>query len=776
MPPPAPCIRSTLSPTGVTSRPRRYSPYPDPANRASRNYFSCDSGPQHAANGSTASQGTSNALVGSAPDYQGSFNLQSSYSQDYSRGGVFENAHHFAIHNPVFNDNSDSNNFMNKLEEYTIPGAAFDDSDRDPPPRCHPDTRLAILQRAQNFFTNHQRNKNILWLVGPAGVGKSAIMQSLAENVSSSTPSNIILGSLFFSVNGRDDGSKTFTTFAYQIAVHNSLYRRFVQNEVANDPKLLRKSLPTQFRKLIIEPFIGGAFDESHRRYLILIDGLDECNGNETQRQIVDLISSFCTAPFVWIISSRPEPHITSFFTGAVALACEKEEIVIDSDEAREDVERYLRDELGKLRPKYPALPSKAQWPREGDFIKLSAGANGLFAFASTAVRFIDDPESGDPESRLVEILEVIDNILSQPRDNDAHPMAKLDALYSRILSRVPIRTLLTTKKVLLGIDMTSTPNTDNHFAYLCNWLGLASNIAYGALYQLHSVLDIPPQDDAHIKPLKYFHKSFRDYFFNFDRSGMFRDPQSTREELELECAQRVLGEAADTGINGGLGPGVHGVLVSWNTQNTAGLVDDATRARLYLQAMQIVTLELHRPSQSTVLHFFKLFDMRIYLGKYSNFLTTWPPGKCNNEESLIECGVLHDILIGKLDTSNIDWTSPFFDCLYRSKSPVIAYALALDKSDFDEAPLYKTWRLEGGRHRVWCDMDKQERESQLVIFVQHFKHWQIHSPDLPITVFIDIRNWGFLYCDFADPVADPADGARWSCCIPYCFPSVMGI
>ncbi|KAF9449004.1 hypothetical protein P691DRAFT_759404 [Macrolepiota fuliginosa MF-IS2] len=612
--------------------------------------------------------------------------------QGHRQGGILEKAHDFVMNNPVLVQNDDPSSFMKDLMEYTIPGAAFDDSDRNPPPRCHPGTRLEILHRSQNFFADPQHSRKMLWIVGPAGVGKSAIMQSLAETVSS-VNSDVVLGaSLFFSIDGRNEGSKTFTTIAYQIAVKDRPYRDFIRNEMSNDPTLVKKSLRTQFTEFIVGPFALRAAHGTCRRFLILIDGLDECAGTVPQCEILDLISSFCTdyptAPLVWIVASRPEPHITTFFTGAdAALVYEKEEIVIDSDQGREDVEHYLRDRLGKLRSKYIALPSEpTQWPPEHKFLKLSVGAGGLFAFASTAVRFIDDPETGDPESRFQEILEVIDNILSQPRHGDVHPMATLDALYSRIISRVPAHVLSTTKKLLLAMS------NDLQFIALCNWLGLASNIAYGALHQLHSVLYIPPRELAHEDSLGHLHKSFQDYLCDFNRSGIFQDHKKRKQELESECVRRILNEAADPGVNGGSGPGIHNILVSWDTN---GRCQGVNQNYLYFKATNVV----------------------------------------------------------------------------RSRFEV-ARALALDRMDVHEGPEFYTWTLRGETHHIWGRLDERERESQLSIFVQHFKHQQIHSPDLTVIAYVDIRNWGFLFCEFVDP----ADAGNWSCCIPYHFPSATGI
>ncbi|KAF9441485.1 hypothetical protein P691DRAFT_683745, partial [Macrolepiota fuliginosa MF-IS2] len=57
---------------------------------------------------------------------------------------------------------------------YIIPGAEYNSAARDPPPRCHPDTRTQIRAELYKRFNDSTR---IVWMHGPAGVGKSAIMQ-----------------------------------------------------------------------------------------------------------------------------------------------------------------------------------------------------------------------------------------------------------------------------------------------------------------------------------------------------------------------------------------------------------------------------------------------------------------------------------------------------------------------------------------------------------------------------------------------------------------------
>jgi hypothetical protein len=110
---------------------------------------------------------------------------------------------------------------MKELLEKTILGAEFDSSARDPPPRCHPGTRLAILERCLRFIVDNN-DKKMRWVFGAAGVGKSAIMQTVAE---SPLPPVTLRASIFFNVTGRSDGSKSIITLAYQLAVKCRPYR-----------------------------------------------------------------------------------------------------------------------------------------------------------------------------------------------------------------------------------------------------------------------------------------------------------------------------------------------------------------------------------------------------------------------------------------------------------------------------------------------------------------------------------------------------------------------
>lgn len=431
---------------------------------------------------------------------------------------------------------------MLKLLKETIPGAALDSSDRDPPPRCHPETRLSIINRTQCFITNCNGSRRMRWIVGPAGVGKSAIMQTLAEITTDATDDVVLGASIFFSINGRNDGTKAITTLAYQFAVNYFPYREFVEEAMTRDPSLLGKSMTAQFNKFIVEPFVRRLPRPCHGRFLIVIDGLDECNTHHSQCELLSLISDFCmkypASPLVWVVASRPEPHITAFFSRTeVAPAYEKEEILVDSDEAREDVERFLHVEFKKIQMKSPALADLARWPTEHDFLKVADASDGLFAYASTVIKYIDDPAYGNPVSQLHEVLKVICSNSRNLVVGKAHPMAQLDALYWRMLSRVPADVMVDTRRILLTMV-----DCDTSFYVLGNFLGMTKDAAYGATYHLRAVLSVPQPDSESM--IYAFHKSFTDFLKDFKRSKFSPDFEHETEQVYALCARRILEEA----------------------------------------------------------------------------------------------------------------------------------------------------------------------------------------------------------------------------------------
>jgi len=181
------------------------------------------------------------------------------------------------------------------------------------------------------------------------------------------------------------------------------------------------------------------------------------------------------------------------------------------------------------MRSQFPHVPPN--WPKETQFLKLTNGASGLFVFARTAVRFMEDPNHADPVSRLNLLLSVIDYL--GVAVSDEHPFALLDALYHHILISIP-STLWPTAKRILGFYICSQPRRDSTLDGLLYALeshslmaasvilNIEQHVVYSSLHKLHSVLEIPRPDVPHESGVSFFHASFGDYLRDPIRSNGF--------------------------------------------------------------------------------------------------------------------------------------------------------------------------------------------------------------------------------------------------------------
>lgn len=251
-------------------------------------------------------------------------------NQVLARAGSFHQAHDFVMHSPVFQETTNNEAegapkpflaivtlteplvVIRKLTQRVLVGAEFDSNARDPPPRCHEGTRESLIAKIQNWLGDLRKAKKLLWLNGPAGVGKSAIMQTLAE---AEARLGRLGASLFFSrTDKRHDPAKVLPTLAFQLALTNPSYRAYIVEQLTLNPLLLDKSIREQFHKLIVEPFALRKPRVPDDIRCILLDGLDECQGEDAQCNLIQLISDFIrhypTVPIIWIIATRPEEHL----------------------------------------------------------------------------------------------------------------------------------------------------------------------------------------------------------------------------------------------------------------------------------------------------------------------------------------------------------------------------------------------------------------------------------------------------------------------------------
>lgn len=393
---------------------------------------------------------------------------------------------------------------------------------------------------------NPVRTHKVTWLHGPAGVGKSAVIQTLAESESDSH-SSILGATLFFSRPAqRNDPQKLFNTIAYQLAVKYQPYRQYIVGLLAADSRVVKKSMVEQFKQFIVRPFGKQRLLEGSA-ILVTLDGLDECEGEPAQREIIFFITEFSlqypNTPLIWIIASRPEPQISSAFSRQDIQGNFLDiDMPIDSDQACADVEHFLRDIFAEIRENYSASFSpEQQWPTETQFVKVATKASGLFVFANTVIRFVDDVEYGNPVAQLQVVIDILDTRLVVGAQEN--PFLALDALYTHILSGVSPRVLPVLRK-LQPLFIRST----REFAVACNILAISQADAYSALRKLHSVVKVPPPEQAGSVALGVFHASFTDFLCSSARSGTFWVDLLEGERLWTSSCIRLLLEAHDPG------------------------------------------------------------------------------------------------------------------------------------------------------------------------------------------------------------------------------------
>ena len=137
-------------------------------------------------------------------------------------------------------------------------GAIHDSAERSPAPNCHPDTRKAVRQIILDWILAESSISHFFWLYGPAGAGKTSILQAIAEFLRSPTGSGQNFGGSFFfsrGKHGRDQGHFLFSTIAYQLALNVPGLRQHINRIMELDPTLHTKSMGVQLQTLIVDAF-----------------------------------------------------------------------------------------------------------------------------------------------------------------------------------------------------------------------------------------------------------------------------------------------------------------------------------------------------------------------------------------------------------------------------------------------------------------------------------------------------------------------------------------
>ena len=370
---------------------------------------------------------------------------------------------------------------------------------------------------------NQSQKHRLLWMHGPAGVGKSAIAKSCAEK----TAAQRRLGASFFFSRTQhvDDPLWFFTTIAHQLTMEINEYKKALDLKIQHNPTLPSKGLDVQFRELIIEPFLElKEQNVDMEDKMVIIDGLDECNGDSEQSKIMELVAKSVIEhgdkiPLLWAFFSRPEFHIDHEFSlCSSSHLLSKVELPV-SESSDDDIKRYFRD---KLRP---LASADIVWPSEDTLDILVSMAAGLWIYAATLVRFIMDEHAVSPQRQLAGVLTFHEQRTQS--NTESNVTAELDAFYKMIMDRISPEHHLPIVQQSLLIHHTASGAALHTIA---NILDLTLEELKNALSRLHSVLTfipeiIPEKEREWGEPfhgsvhISFYHASFMEFLLSKTRS-----------------------------------------------------------------------------------------------------------------------------------------------------------------------------------------------------------------------------------------------------------------
>ncbi|KIL54221.1 hypothetical protein M378DRAFT_862621 [Amanita muscaria Koide BX008] len=340
---------------------------------------------------------------------------------------------------------------LEHMEKFVSFSAFHNSPIQDPDRKCHPGTRLGVLNRIRNWFNNTTSAERAFWLHGPAGAGKSAIAQTIARSCNQGQ----VAATFFFyrSDTSRNDGNCLFTTIAWQLAFLIPGVKDHIARALDRRPDLPRMDVETQFEEFILRPFQALKNVSTHlRSHVVIIDGVDECIDDKLQRRFLKLIGNAIKdnhIPLRFLICSRPEAHIQETID-----RFPKPNLQIDLaslDDANHDIEKYLKDEFSRIASEQDL--DSTTWPGHEKIQQVIYKSSGQFIYASTVIRCVSDEYNS--------AVAQLDIILGLKPPSSKSPFAELDALFMDILERQPDQAFLMTFLALLVARLSITPDSN---------------------------------------------------------------------------------------------------------------------------------------------------------------------------------------------------------------------------------------------------------------------------------------------------------------------------
>jgi hypothetical protein len=221
--------------------------------------------------------------------------------------------------------------------------------------RCLPLTCQEGLQFVTNWFTTTVADKNVLWLHGVAGTGKSTIATTIVDHF---RETNHLGAFLFFDRNNSDPES-VVRTLAYQLGRSDPQIRNAINMMIDINENVMDATIDRQVTGLLVQPLQAIRTFAKNGPIIIVIDGLDECVDSASRKVILKALNKgFCKFPsnFRVLVTSRNDPDINAIFRLQDNVF--EHELNVSQPSNEKYICTFLRSEMATIREvKYRKIP-----------------------------------------------------------------------------------------------------------------------------------------------------------------------------------------------------------------------------------------------------------------------------------------------------------------------------------------------------------------------------------------------------------------------------------
>lgn len=386
--------------------------------------------------------------------------------------------------------------------------------------RCYPGTRETAMGRVDAWIRGGDSTERpIFWLSGPAGSGKSAIAQSIAERC-------LALGipmanfSWFRSDKTRNHAAPLVATLLVQLFDICPAIKWRIHHFITQNHYIFDRSVEQQLKALMVSAIIHPGQEWTGRQKTVMIlDGLDECWPDTTQQEIIRALHYVVKQPnfpFIFFVSSRAEPHLTRSFN-TIRSQVARMYLNGDNISPSDDIRRFVVGEYYEIKETHHlASTLDSDWPSADDIESIVRKSSGQFIYAATIMTFLKT----SPDSPIFNV-EMIKGI--RPVENSS-PFAQLDAIYSHILAKArnwpKTRDILAAQVLPDVVDRGTLPPswtaTKPQNSYILDALGYDMPGITSYTSDLTSLIEV------RFWAVKFYHTSLGDFLLDKSRSGTF--------------------------------------------------------------------------------------------------------------------------------------------------------------------------------------------------------------------------------------------------------------